>query len=151
MDVRFREATAADLPALEVVRRQALEHGLSGEYDRPAVAAAVTAESGFADAVADPERLVVVAESEVTAFAVGVCDLATGRVVGVYVAPEYEREGWGTRVVDRLEAAASEAGVTALTAAVPRNARGFFAASGFDAVGETDRDGLRAVAMRKRL
>lgn len=152
VEVKLREAADEDLPGLKIVRRQAIEHGFTDEYDREDFANLVAGDDlNLPDYVASDDHLVAVLESEVTVFAYGVFDQTNGRVMGIYTAPEYEREGWGTRLLNRFEEIAREGGDDALTATVPRNAQSFFEANGFRVVDEAQRNGLPALEMRKLL
>ena len=142
MPVTVRPATPADRPALEIVRRQALEAALSGRYDRGA----------FAELVAEPEAELetwlssdrfsaVVAETAVTPAAFAVGDRRTGEVVAVYTAPDYERRGYATRALERVEQGARSAGLEELTVWTPEPSVGFFTAAGFE-----PEEGRRVVA-----
>lgn len=152
MDVTTREADGSDVPSLEIVRRQAIEDGYSGAFDR----------SSFADLVAgddaelphwidSPAHDVAVVESEVTILAYGVFDRERAVLRGLYTAPAYQREGWASRLLDRFEASARSAGRDAIEVTVPVTALRFFQARGFEAQESVERKGVEARMMRKDL
>lgn len=152
MATGIREATAGDVPSLEVIRQQAMEAGFTDQYPR----------SAFADLVATPDdrlhgwveatdTLVLVAETGVTPVGYGVYERPSGRVLALYTAPEYQGEGWATRVLERFERRAREDGTEQLQATVPLNAVEFFLHRGFERRWRTERDGLSMVVVAKSI
>lgn len=140
--MNVREATAADVPALDVIRRQAIEAGFTGEYDRAAFADLVASpDDRLPEWVADPAWVVLVAESEVTSVGYGALDSETGELGALYTAPDHEGRGCASTLLERFERRAREAGRDRLHAAVPRNAVGFFEQRGFDRGETIERDG----------
>jgi GNAT superfamily N-acetyltransferase len=140
-----RPATQADVPGLEVIRRQAIESGFTDEYDR----------SAFAHLVATPEeRLeawitssayeVLVGETEVTAVCFGVFDRESGEIIGLYTAPNHERKGCATALLAAFEATAREDGIDQITVDAPLNAVDFFEDRGFERRGTVERDDVPA-------
>lgn len=137
--MNVREATISDVPALEVVRRQAIEAGFSDEYDRAAFADLVaSADDRLPVWVDDPEWLVLVSESEVTPVGFGALDTATGEIGALYTTPEHEGKGSASTILKRFEQRARTAALDLLHATVPRNAVGFFERQGFDRLGTVD-------------
>lgn len=152
MDVTLREAHAPDVPVLEIVRRQAIEHRFADEYDRSKVADLVAeAEADLPAWIESDHHDVILVESEVTVLAFGVLDRSMGVIEGVYTAPDYEREGWASRIVERMISLAREDGLDTLEATVPRPAEAFFLARGFEPGEKQERDGFPAQTMRKPL
>lgn len=148
----IREATHADVPSLEVVRRQAIEAGFTDEYER----------SDFADHVARPDaslpewlasetHLAVLAETEVTVVGYGVLDRQAATIRALYTAPAYQESGCASALLDRFERVARDTGATTLHVASPANAVGFFERLGFEQTGTVHRDGLQLVTMEKSL
>lgn len=146
----IREATAEDVPSLEVIRKQAMEAGFTGQYPRAA----------FADLVASPDHrlpewvgadntLVLVAETDVTPVGYGVYEVQSGRILSLYTAPEYQNEGWASRILDRFEQRARAEGTDRLEATVPLNAVEFFRHRGFERRHTTEQDGLSKAVLTK--
>lgn len=136
MDVTVRTATAADVATLGVLRRQAVDDAVreyTGEPPRDAVLSGT--EARLRERIGEDRYRVHVIETEVTAVCYGVLDRETGRLDGVFTSPKYQREGFASALLDRLESAAAEAGVETLTAVAPESAEGFFRSNGFDPAG----------------
>lgn len=149
MAVTLRPATPADRPALEIIRRQAIEAEYSDTYDR----------SRYADLVATPDTtlqqwlttdryVALLLETEVTPTAYGVLDADEGRVVALYTAPSYMREGHATRLLDAMEARCDH---PVLTVTAPPPIVDFFRERGFDTPGEQTGDKLPRISLRKDL
>lgn len=141
-----------DVPSLEVLRRQAVEAGFSEVYDRSDFADVVAGEEDAFPRWIDDDRFeAVVAETDVTVVGFGVLDRERCRVAALYTAPAHQGHGCGSRMLTHLEDAAREAGCTRLVVEAPRNADGFFADRGYEAVGDTTRWGLPMTERAKDL
>lgn len=152
MEVTTREANGSDVPSLEIVRRQAIEDGFSGAFDRSSFADLVAGDDAeLPHWVDSPAYDVVVVESEVTILAYGVFDRERAVVRGLYTAPAYQREGWASRLLERFEGSARSVGHDAIEATVPLTARDFFQARGFEDQESVERQGIEARTMRKDL
>ncbi|GAB3671230.1 GNAT family N-acetyltransferase [Halopiger thermotolerans] len=162
--VRVREATAGDAPAMAEVHAAAIRELAGGSYDERQLEAWL--------ANAHPERYpideagfrVLVAETDRGALVgFGLLDLepsaygsATGRIKSIYVRPDVARTGIGTALLERLEAAASEAALEQLALTASKNAIGFYERQGYEGVDTRtlemgDGVTLPALRMRKRL
>lgn len=102
------------------------------------------------------DRHAVVAERDGEVVGWGSVHLDRGVLAATFVAPDHAGRGIGRAVVDRLEAAAAEAGVETLTVPASLNAVGFYEALGFERRGEIDAGGpdapaIPAVELAKRL
>lgn len=150
MDGSIREAEAGDVPGLRVLRSQAIEASFSDAYDRDDFADLVAAGGGALDErVADDATTVLKAQTEVTpvGFATVECasdESTTAELLGVYVSPDYEREGFGRGLVEQVEERAREAGAQELRVTAPSVAVGFFEAVGFEVEADAEWHGLPA-------
>jgi N-acetylglutamate synthase-like GNAT family acetyltransferase len=148
MDVRIREATPGDVPALTILRRQAVEAAYRDSRDPGDVADIVDRVGGELQArVADDSSTVLVVETEVTAVGYGVVDPATGEVPSLFVSPDYQREGFGGELLSRLQDRVADG--TAPRAVAPDHAVGFFEAQGYERVGDAEWHGLPASTLRR--
>lgn len=137
MDVTIRVARAEDVPALTILRQQALEAAYRDRLDSARVADIVARAGGDLPAwIADDARTVLLVETEVTAVGYGVIDDSATTLEALYVSPDYQREGFGSRLLDDLEASV-RAGTT-IEATVPDHAVAFFEAQGYHRKGEAE-------------
>jgi GNAT superfamily N-acetyltransferase len=129
----LRKAIPRDQPGLDIVRRQAIEMGLSGTYDR----------NDFADRVAKPDprlpewiededMLVLVISDDLTPFAYGVYDRSEARIRGLYTGETYREEGHASRIVDAFEREAQKRESDLIRVDSPRNAVEFFKKLGYE-------------------
>lgn len=152
MPSTIREATASDVPSLEIVRQQAIEAGFTGRYDRSEfVDLVATPDDRLPDWIDASETLVLVAETDVTTVGYGAYAPSSGRILALYTAPAYQGEGCATELLDRFEARARTDGRERLRATVPLNAVEFFRNRGFERRERTERDGIAQVAVVKPL
>ncbi|WP_135661965.1 GNAT family N-acetyltransferase [Halorhabdus rudnickae] len=149
MKVTIRTATVGDVPSLGILRGQAIEAACSDVYDR----------QQYADLVADPRTdlttwidseamTVLVAETEITPVAYAAFDEDTGEILSIATNTDYQREGFGSALVDRVEDRACKLNLDELGVSAPTVAVGFFEAQGFDVVGEDDWYGLPAKRLK---
>ncbi len=137
-DVKLVQATPEDVPGLDVVRRQAIETGFTGVYERSQFADLVARpDPDLANWIEDDRYLVLVMKSELTLCAYGVLDQQEGQLKGLYTADSYQREGHAGRILSKLEETAREAGQETITIEAPKNSITFFEAHHFRKVGET--------------
>jgi len=131
--MKIREAEVSDVPALEVVRRQAVEAGFTDVYDRDTFAPLVaTPDEALRERVRESAWVVLVAESEVTAVGFAALETDTGRIQGPYTAPNHWGRGCARRLIGKLADRAQSEGLQLLHADAPRNAVGFFERCGFE-------------------
>ncbi len=134
----LREADPQDQPVLDIVRRQAIEIGLSGTYNR----------NDFADLVAEPDprlgewieddnTLVLVLGDEMTPFAYGVYDRSRSKIMGLYTGETYRDEGHASRIVNVFEQEARDRKKNDIRVDSPRNAVEFFENLDFQIYGTT--------------
>lgn len=137
-NAELREAAPEDQPGLDIVRRQAIEMGFSGTYER----------NQFADLVAQPDprlpewiqdedKLVLVVTDELTPFAYGVYDTEEHRILGLYTGETYRQEGHASRILQAFEEHARSHNASAIRVNSPRNAVEFFAKLGYRKKGTT--------------
>ena len=151
MGIEIREATNADRPSLEIVRRQAIEASFSDRYPRSAYADLVASPSPALRGWIESEAvLVLVAESPVTPVSFGIIDLNDGELYGIYTSPDYRRRGYATAVLEEIESRVSN-DVERISAWAPQPARPFFRAVGFVAADERKGDAIVRIRMRKSL
>lgn len=152
MDVTVRVADRADVPGLRILRSQAIEAACSGVYDRSAYADLVVAADDQLDAWMDDDTAtVLVAETPITPVSYVVSAPDSGVVRGIFTSPEYQREGFGSVLLERTEARTRQAGTQSIRAAVPTIAVEFFAANGYEQAGDSEWRGLPAETMTKPL
>jgi putative acetyltransferase len=106
--------------------------------------------------IADPDMVVLVAESKSRIAGFGMIVPADEELRAVYVDPAFGRQGVGTAILHRLEQAARERRVVRLNLSSSLNAEAFYANHGYDVVERAAhrlRSGLEmaCVRMTKRL
>lgn len=143
MNVDIREATSEDVDRLCTLTRQSIKAVDEARYAPVQI-------SVWADAVgpdlypidaADAHVLVAESDREVAAVGWMTSDAgdyfagpADGELTGMYVHPSVAREGVGTRLYERLEAAARGAGVESLGLWASLNAVAFYRTLGYTRV-----------------
>ena len=98
----FREAIAGDLPAISRVRTSVRENHLSAEQLRDR---GITNESVAASFLADSKGWVAVHGQDIVAFAIA--DRADRSIFALFVLPDYEGRGLGSRLIDLRAALAA--------------------------------------------
>lgn len=142
MDVTIREAGTDDVPSLDILRRQAVEDAFGGVYDRSTVADLVATDTeDLRSWIADDRYDVRLAETEVTAVCYGVLDREACRIEALWTSPDYQREGFASLLLDRIE---QDADCDRLAVVAPEPAVPFFQAVGFAATAEATWHGLPA-------
>lgn len=150
MEPGLRAARPADRPALEIVRQQAIEAAYAERYERDAVAAWVaTPEAALAKWIDDDRFVVLVAETDVTQVGYAVGDRSSGRIEAIYVAPDYGRRGYGTALLEAIEARCAAAGASTLTVDAPAPVAAFFREQGFDRHGGPSDEPIPRVRLEK--
>lgn len=152
MRPEIREATPRDVPILEVIRRQAIEAAFEGTYDRADFADLVaTSEADLGAWIESDTHLALLVETEVTTVAFGVYDRSSRDLCALYTAPDYQRHGCATALLDRFTARANETGAEEVGVVAPRTAVPFFEKRGFERRATVERDGLSFVRLAKSL
>lgn len=152
MEVTIRQADADDAASLDVLRAQALKAALQTDYDRKTVGELVaTVDAELSSRIDDDRYLVVVAETEITIVAYAVADRQDGELVTIMTSPDYQRSGFASAVLDRIETRVADAGHETLSATVPDPALAFFRARGFDSAETATWHNLPANRVRKSL
>lgn len=152
MAAQIRRANERDVPALEIVRRQAIEADFSEQFDRSDFATLVaTPDRNLATWIAEESTRVLAAETATTIVGYGAIALDSGQVVALYTAPNYRGEGVGSDLLRRLTTAALEAGCTELSIDAPTTSQRFFEKHDFEPVEYRDEAGLRIVTLTKSI
>lgn len=127
---RIRPAEAGDAPDMAAVFAAAIETGARDSYgprERAAWAGRGTPER-FADMLADPEHVLLVAEA--AGAVVGVAGLRGCELSLLYAAPAAPA-GTGTRLLAAVEELALRSGLAGLTLSASRNAVPFYIRRGY--------------------
>ncbi|WP_181687235.1 GNAT family N-acetyltransferase [Halorhabdus salina] len=152
MDVTVRGAERTDVPGLRILRSQAIEDACSGVYDRGDYADLVVAANDQLEAWVDDDTMtVLVAETPITPVSYVVFAPDSGVVRGIFTSPEYQREGFGSVLLERSEARSRQAGTQLIRATVPTIAVEFFEANGYEQSAAAEWRGLPADTMTKPL
>lgn len=151
-EVTVREARPSDLPALEIVRRQAIEDGFSRVYERNQFADLVAGPSQRLGEWVDSESVaVLMVETKYTPVSFGAVHRDEGEVCALYTAPEYQGEGCGTELLGRLERVLRRLSKSVVTLGSPRNAEEFFRKQGYEKIGVSTEGPVETVRMSKNL
>jgi GNAT superfamily N-acetyltransferase len=136
----LREATAADLPGISRVRTSVRENLATIEQLRQR---GITNESVAASFLADSKGWVAERSGEIVAFAIA--DRAAKSIFALFVLPEWENRGLGSRLLDLALAwlHANGATVVWLTTGPGTKAAGFYERRGWVAAGREERGDTR--------
>jgi GNAT superfamily N-acetyltransferase len=139
-DFVIREAIADDLPAISRVRTSVRENHLSAEQLRER---GITNESVAASFLAESKGWVAVRDGEIVAFAIA--DRAAASIFALFVLPEWEGRGLGSRLHDQALAWLAEMGVARvwLTTGPGTKAAGFYERRGWIATGRAEHGDTR--------
>jgi len=152
MEVTIRDAEPDDETGLRILRSQALKSRFQDDYDRKTVGELVAVvDADLPSWIGGDRHLVLVAETEITPVSYAVLDRAEGELRSIVTSPDYQREGFASQVLTRIESAAREDDHDHLDAVVPEPSTSFFTASGFDRVAETEWYDIDAIRFRKSL
>lgn len=147
-----RSATLADRPALEIIRRQAIEASLSERYDRGRFAALVAEpDAELAEWLETDRYLALVVETSVTPVAYAVGDLQAGELLALYTAPDYQGRGYATQLLERIQERMAASAAPSLDVWTLEPAVDFFRASGFVTADERTESPVPRVRLRKHL
>jgi GNAT superfamily N-acetyltransferase len=127
-----REAIAEDLPAISRVRTSVRENHLNVKQLRER---GITNESVAASFLADSKGWVAVRGQEIVAFAIA--DRAERSIFALFVLPDYQGRGLGSRLLDVAQRWLRQSGATRvwLTTGPSTKAAGFYERRGWIAVG----------------
>jgi len=136
----LREATAADLPGISRVRTSVRENLLTVEQLRDR---GITNESVAASFLADSKCWVAAREGEIVAFAIA--DRATQSIFALFVLPDCESQGLGSRLLDLALRWLRENGASVvwLTTGPDTKAAGFYERRGWVATGRGEHGDTR--------
>lgn len=152
MAIEVRRATVADVPSLEIIRRQAIEATYADQYPRDAYADLVaTPDPDLPDWIESERHDVLVAESPVTPVAFAAVDRREGELLAVYTSPDYEGRGYASRLIETIADSVSTAGIDVLGVWGPDPVRGFFRRNGFEPVNGRRETPLPAQRMHRTL
>ncbi len=135
-----REAIATDLPGISRVRTSVRENLLTAEQLR---ARGITNESVAASFLADSKGWVAEHAGEIVAFAIA--DRGALSVFALFVLPEWEDRGLGSRLLDLATGWLREngAGVIWLSTGAGTKAAGFYERRGWVAAGRHEHGDIR--------
>jgi len=136
----LRAATAADLPGIARVRTSVRENLLTVEQLRER---GVTNESVAASFLADSRGWVAEHDREIVAFAIA--DRASRSIFALFVLPDWEGRGLGSRLLELALGWLRENGATVvwLTTGPETKAAGFYERRGWVATGRGERGDTR--------
>ncbi|MFB6284715.1 MAG: GNAT family N-acetyltransferase [Halobacteria archaeon] len=138
MALEVRDAESRDVPSLRIVKQQAVEDVFSGRVDRSEYADEVAAQDhGLRERIQDPDHEVLVAETNVTTVGFLIFDGDDGEITSVYVAPNHQGKGAGTKLIEKLD---ERTDVDDLVVEAPEVSAGFFEKVGFDEVNDTEEE-----------
>ena len=152
MSVTVRGATPADHPALEIIRRQAIEAACAHRYPREQYADLVATPDPELQAWIGADQIrVYVAETAVTPVSYAAGDAERAHLLACYTAPDYERRGYASKCLERIEADLRGKGHAVITVWATEPSHAFFTAHGFEGTGEHRQTPLPAEKLRKPL
>jgi GNAT superfamily N-acetyltransferase len=136
----FREATAADLPGISRVRTSVRENLATVEQLR---ARGINSESVAASFLADSKGWVAEHDGEIVAFSIA--DRASRSIFALFVLPDWEGQGLGSRLHDLALRWLAENGATAvwLTTGPGTRAAAFYERRGWVRTGPAERGDVR--------
>jgi GNAT superfamily N-acetyltransferase len=136
----LREATAADLPGISRVRTSVRENLATVEQLRTR---GITNESVAASFLADSKGWVAERDGEIVAFSIA--DRATRSIFALFVLPEWEGRGLGTRLLDLATGWLAENGAAAawLTTGPDTRAAAFYERRTWVRTGPAERGDVR--------
>lgn len=144
--VRFREADPSDAERILRIKQAAIGSIDTTEYTDRQLAAWQPADDAlpvFRRAVESERFMILVGEKEgengTECAAYGGLSGRTNRIDAVYVHPEHMNEGIATSLVRQFETRAQMRGLADLKVVSSLNARSFYGALGYDAVGTETR------------
>ncbi len=155
MSLVSRKATIDDISILEIIRKQALDYGLSSieKYDRKNFSNIVgSPDKSLSNYIKSDNFLVLVAETEITEVGYIVYDIDKSIIIGLYVSSDHQEKGCGSFLLKKIEKIAAEKGNNTLSINVPYNAWGFFKRKGFEKIkkGRWD-DNIETLYLEKTL
>jgi putative acetyltransferase len=131
MDITIRKATLQDCEALCDIHVSSIRGLGRSHYSEAEVEAWARGRTPARYEQHIAERQVILAQDRSTPVGFGTLDLATGKLVQLYVRPEYARQGIGSLILDELLRLARAAGLGELHCLSSLNARDFYLAAGF--------------------
>ena len=133
--LELRKATADDINQLWNVRTLAIKSGCREHYSDEDVQrwANVPIYSGFPTIVAETKFYVIADSFRVAGF--GYLDPTTSEVGGMFVHPDFHRQGLGRRILSALDMEASRAELKFLWLTSTLNAEPFYVSAGFKSQG----------------
>jgi len=136
----FREATAADLPGISRVRTSVRENLLAVEQLRER---GITNETIAASFLADSKGWVAERNGEIFGFSIA--DRATQSIFALFVLPDWERQGLGSRLLELALRWLRENGATVawLTTGPETKAAAFYERCGWVAAGRGEHGDTR--------
>lgn len=127
----IRPAKLTDSARIAATHQASIEAYCSASYSPQSVAAWVAILSPDIYANAINEKITIVAEDGDEILGLGILDLERKEIAAVYVHPSVKGKGTGRRLLQELEAIASNNGVTELSLCATLNAAGFYSHLGY--------------------
>jgi putative acetyltransferase len=130
--VRVRPATAHDAPAIWIVHVRSIREVCAGDYTPEQIEAWAGPKQpeDYIRALAGGEQLWV---AEIGSAVAGFACLRGNKLRGLYVGPTSQRRGVGSALLNAVEAAATQQGISTLTLNSTFTARTFYEARNFRA------------------
>jgi putative acetyltransferase len=130
--IRIRVATPGDAPFIERVHRDAIRGAAGGPYSRAELESWATGlyPDRYRQAMDQLGERVLLAEAP-SRGAVGFCSWRGGRVIGLYVIPDFTRHGIARRLLGMAEAAIEAAGHDHVTLGASLSALAFYERCGY--------------------
>lgn len=151
--MNIRKYRPEDLEDKKKVHREAIREIASKDYSEDEIDAWASFDDYGSIDNDVVEGWVAIADGELVGFADYRKD--EGRVINVYVNPDYLREGIGSRLLEQVLQDARNRGLDELTAEASVTAKEFYQSHGFEVVEETvhetNGEELQAFKMRKSL
>lgn len=129
--ITIRRATAEDAHSIWDVRTRAIRELCCTSYTEKEIAAWASSPmpSSFTEVLRNTEFFVAEHESKIVGHAF--LDPATCEIAAVFVSPDYDRLGVGSRLLGSLEQRARALGLTSVWLSATLNATSFYCAGGY--------------------
>ena len=128
MELKLRKAESRDTPTLRIIKQQALENSLSNHAESTEYADQVTRDHHLKEKIQNPQHEVLVAETPVTSVGFLIYDRDQNQITDIHVAPNHQRKGAGTELLNHLEKTLDTGTIQVDT---PEPAAEFFRKQGF--------------------
>lgn len=138
--VRVREMQQADAERVARVHEAAARAAAAEAYENAGRWTRDREAADYQDDLEKDEVKLFVAEAQGEIVGFGAADLTEGEVVADYVDPEYQDQGVGTALLNRLERELASTGHKQASLTASLNAESFYERRGYEAIERTDLD-----------